>query len=417
MAKIRVLAPAYFKDFMCIGTDCEDNCCKTWGINIDKATYQKYKKLNKSQFNPLKDKAIVLNKENRNSTDYARIRFRENGYCPFLTEHRLCAIYQKLGTDYMANICKSYPRIIRYVDRQMEISLLMSCPEAVRKALLSKKIMEFEYLDIEYQAYMNNIGSTVYTTGEALQKEEHRYFWDIRMAAIDILQNRRFSIVERLMLLGMMYKRVQKCVDEKNYDMIPKEISDFVNVLNQIDVDEVFSNLVGNPAIQLFALKVMIDNRILSDIGATGTLLNFMMMPRVALFSKNQDEAVDQFALDNFLRYLQEGVIPALKEYSYIIENYLVNLYFSFCMPFSSRFETMWDSLLYLGVMYSMIKVAMIGTFFEKESKITQENMISCVYRIAREFEHNPYYSKMMKIIAEELDLNTLGGLYILIHD
>ena len=40
--KIRV--PEYFKDFKCIASKCEDTCCAGWGIVIDDATYDRYKK-------------------------------------------------------------------------------------------------------------------------------------------------------------------------------------------------------------------------------------------------------------------------------------------------------------------------------------------------------------------------------------
>ena len=33
-----------FDNFECIGSECEDHCCRDWSITIDKDTYDKYKK-------------------------------------------------------------------------------------------------------------------------------------------------------------------------------------------------------------------------------------------------------------------------------------------------------------------------------------------------------------------------------------
>ncbi|MBX7422930.1 hypothetical protein K4H86_13230 [Clostridium chauvoei] len=42
----RVLKPYYYDEFKCIGSECEDHCCKLWNIDIDKEIFYKYRKLN-----------------------------------------------------------------------------------------------------------------------------------------------------------------------------------------------------------------------------------------------------------------------------------------------------------------------------------------------------------------------------------
>ena len=39
------LRPHYAKNFHCIGTRCQDNCCRGWNVFIDKSTYQRYQSL------------------------------------------------------------------------------------------------------------------------------------------------------------------------------------------------------------------------------------------------------------------------------------------------------------------------------------------------------------------------------------
>ena len=38
--KRSLLIPQYFKNFTCIGSDCEDSCCIGWRVDIDHNTYK-----------------------------------------------------------------------------------------------------------------------------------------------------------------------------------------------------------------------------------------------------------------------------------------------------------------------------------------------------------------------------------------
>ena len=41
---IKMRYPRYFKEFKCIGGNCEDSCCIGWDIDIDKVTFKQYYK-------------------------------------------------------------------------------------------------------------------------------------------------------------------------------------------------------------------------------------------------------------------------------------------------------------------------------------------------------------------------------------
>lgn len=62
MSKLKALVPEYLKDFTCIGSTCEETCCKNWKITVDKETYKKYKRLKNNDFHPLKDNKVIKNK-------------------------------------------------------------------------------------------------------------------------------------------------------------------------------------------------------------------------------------------------------------------------------------------------------------------------------------------------------------------
>lgn len=415
MAKIKALVPTYLKDFECIGNKCEDTCCKSWTITVDKHTYKKYKKLKKGHYNPILSNSVSLNKEKNNIYNYAEIKLNSDNYCPLLNENGLCSIYINLSYDYMPLTCKVYPRKINKIDGEIEMSLSPSCPEVVRKALLSKDKMEFEYTELEYQDYMKIANQFIYTKKDVLKKEEHRYFWDIRIASISILQNRKFDIVARLMLLGMMYKKIENCIKNNQYYLIVEEISKFMNIVENADISDIFDKIEKNKEIQAYISKIMIN--IISSKNNGEKTISFVKGAKKVFETSNDEELfLDGLSIAKYKIFVEEGVNPFIKKNSHIIENYLVNQYFFYCMPFGDEFETIWDSLMFLCIQYLMLKTLMIGSMYIKNT-INEEDMVDIIYSMCRDLEHKNNYHKNIVEGTHNLEFDTLGGLYILIHD
>ena len=421
MGKIKVLVPSYLKEFDCIGRICEDSCCKEWDIPIDKSTYQKYKRLKNDKYKPILDSNIELNKERDNLYNYAKVKLKKSGRCPFFGKNRLCNIYTKLSYNYMPTMCKIYPRRINKIDDKFEMSLCLSCPQAAKNVLLSKDIMKFEYIELEFEEYMKLADKSFYTEKEELKKEEYRYFWDIRISSIAILQNRRFGIVERLMLLGMLYKRIEKCIKDKKYSNIPKKISEFMSDIDDYNND-MFPDITKNNEAQASISKIMFNERCIYKKNLSKKTVSFINGADLSFKNLVENEVLlDDFATLKYEIYMLHGVTPFIKENPHIFENYLVNCYFSYCMPFINNFENIWDALVYLCMQYLMVKIFMMGCYFNKdviydENKINEKDMVDIIYSIERDLKHKEYYNQFMLKAAEKLELNTLGGLYILIH-
>lgn len=416
MAKIRMLIPQYIKKFNCIGSECEDTCCKNWAITVDKTSYQRYKRLKKDEFSTLLNKNIKLNRQKKESNSHAIIKLQEDGYCPFLTEDKLCGVYGNLSYDYMPATCKLYPRVINRIDDEAEMSLMLSCPEAARKALLSNEIMEFEYVEFELEDHFRYTARFLYTKGSNLKAEEQKYFWEIRSNAIDILQNRRFTIVKRLMLLGMMYKRIQSCIDIKDYEAIPVQIDEFMKLIEVVNPRELFEDMEQNKAIQLFISKVIISEHLLGKNAFPKEMLDLFRGASEAIETLDDNTFLDVVSVAKYKKYLEIGINPYIEKNSHMIEHYLVNLYFSQCMPFVKGSENIWETLIYLCMQYMMIKILMVGRLYHQK-QITVDDMIKVIYLVGRNLEHSDSYRKIIVKISEALQLDSLGGLYILIHD
>lgn len=183
--------PKYVKKFHCDGQKCGAQCCKSWIIDIDKKTYEKYKKIE----SPLKE--ITSNIKFFHERNSYIALLDENYSCSFLMENNLCWIQKNYGEDCLSMTCQTYPRSTHYLVNFFERALTLTCPLAAELALLPKKSMEFEVTE-----FFMPVGSWFKIKFHDLNLEILSRIVDIQSTAIFILQERTLTIDQRLAVLG-----------------------------------------------------------------------------------------------------------------------------------------------------------------------------------------------------------------------
>ena len=139
---MKLFAPKYYKDFVCIADRCKHSCCVGWEIDIDEKTAKKYAALKNGY-----GKAI---KESVEFEETPHFKLCETDRCPHLAESGLCNIILSLGESYLCDICREHPRFYNYTVRGKEVGLGMSCEEAARIILNSDDYSEtIEIVDVE----------------------------------------------------------------------------------------------------------------------------------------------------------------------------------------------------------------------------------------------------------------------------
>ncbi len=115
---------SYYSQFQCTMGNCPNTCCHGWQIELDQATVQKYMTMSKLDGLLLRSRL-----KRRNGT----VMFKNsNGSCPFLTKELLCKIQLSLGEDYMADVCRIFPRHRINYGLFAEELLFLACPQACR---------------------------------------------------------------------------------------------------------------------------------------------------------------------------------------------------------------------------------------------------------------------------------------------
>ncbi len=132
---MKLYAPLYFKDFVCIADKCNHSCCIGWEIDIDKETLDKYKLLDHSYKN-----AIIQSIEFEETPHF---KLAKNDRCPHLNGNGLCDMILNVGEDYLCEICREHPRFYNNGANHKEVGIGISCEAACRIILESDSYAVF----------------------------------------------------------------------------------------------------------------------------------------------------------------------------------------------------------------------------------------------------------------------------------
>ncbi|WKL04030.1 flagellin lysine-N-methylase [Paenibacillus amylolyticus] len=409
----KALVPTYMLDFKCIGSECEDSCCIGWKVRIDKKTYNNLTSIpQKALREKLKNGMERLEPSNRTNEHFAQMEMdRRTGCCSMLDEQKLCTIQGSLGERYLAPICATYPRNIFWVDNEQEISAVMSCPEVARLALLNPEKMEFTYTEpmLQANAQIKEKVATQYNSSFM------NFFWEIRIFAIEIIQNRKFSFSHRLILLGLFCEELQQLINQNLEDEtnITGLIEKFKVIINE---DEVLQDYDTFPADHEFQF-ITLNNIISKNLGNIGSDSRFASCVQDYLEGLNEQKELGK--LVDLVSFYQNGYLdyykPFMDDHEFIFENYAVNFIYSHLFPKSEN-RNVYRLYTILVSHYTLLKLLLIGISI-KNKGLTKDEVIKVVQSFTKTAEHTNVYVKNIIEFLEDEKYESMGYLCLLIKN
>lgn len=412
-----VLQPRYMKDFACIGSACTENCCDAgWGIMVEKALYQKYRNLRDREWRNKFSEFIKRDRKAVSPSAYAKIKLTAQGTCPFLNEERLCEVQKKLGENYLSTICVSYPRIGNLVDGNLEKSLTMSCPEAIRKALMDPGVMEFDEVG-EAQTGRIHIQGSFQTESNKPIRCPQQFFWQLRIFTISLLQNRTYALWQRLIILGLFYQKLEQLFVSNDYEQVIPLLEQYEQSIHagvwQVELDAIPTELT----LQMEILKELSDELILTNKMNPVIKEHFMRCFIKFLHGVGYHEGEQK--VDITSRYQEAYKCfynPFMQQYEHVLEHYLVNHVFQRLFPFSG-YGSVFKNYIMLVLHYSIIKMLMIGTAGYEKEAFNQENVIQIIQTFTQNIGHSPKFLTHLFKIIEQNEMDNMAYMAILIKN
>ena len=398
---MKVLKPFYYDNFKCIVGDCIDNCCHAeWEISIDKRTYKKYKKL-KGQWGNKINNNIGRIRSNISDLRYGKIKLKDKG-CSLLDEKGLCTIHANLGVEYLCNTCKFYPREITKFGEIYERNLYMSCPEVARYFVKYKGNFYFNMDEEELYDLDND-----YIVDKNYDENLYNLLWYSRSLAMEIIQFKEIEIWKRIIFLKMLCDKVQKLINEENYEDYEKLLNTFRNEITNINVINSLDKIKLMPNVKINFIKSVVD--ISERVSRNKVKYNNLLEQYKKLFENDIDSNFENVIKKEyeFNKYLNNE--------EYIMENLLIYLIYKYFMR-ALHTKDLNKEINNVIISYAMIKMLLLGQYDANENKLKEDDFVEVLYVFSRVIEHNKIFLDKIYEAIKEVGYDKIAYTTILVH-
>ncbi|MCI7349917.1 MAG: flagellin lysine-N-methylase [Ruminococcus sp.] len=410
---LNIIEPNYFKDFHCIGGECKNNCCHNWTIQLTKKEYINTKNVKKSkELQEICEHAFHRLKKSESPGIYAEMRLNEDGNCQFLDSDGLCMLQKECGYKILSQTCKQFPRKNFIYLTSGEQYLSTGCEEVVRMLMNMPNGIELTNGGkIELNDFMPV--SLAITTPADAARIPYKYYWDIKTLIISIMKNRNYSVEDRLILLGIAFKRIDDLITSDSGDKIPAYIdgltavcADDKSMLDEIKTIEpktnfkalAYADILHNIPKQS-PMPIEFREKIMSAYGFNYTIPDD---------GKNVSITAKSAWIERQLGYL----FNMLSGREYIIENFMLNAMLQFNLPFCDDTLTFWDSYIFICQVYSTMIFTLAGNLDESSD---DKDIIDAFVIFSRTLFHSKHLKQTLINEIKKNRFTSLGSMVYLI--
>ena len=263
-------------------------------------------------------------------------------------------------------------------------------------------------LEVKEKELSKALKNSVYNT---ILKD--KYYDDIRILLLRVLQNRNYSFGERMVLLGMAFQRIESMIKENEFKNIPKYVERFLTDMNKNKkVYESFFNSIeksNKRAIRtlIYHLKDKNDNTLKK---IKQKIENRLDVVRKIKINKEKSEMTIEFNSEKYKEAEKEFEL-FLKGKEYYIENVMLEGFLVFNSPFRIP-GGIWKNYCAMTIIYSTF-LFMLTCYLDKDS--TDEDFVYCVSQVARTLFNNSEYVENLEKHLEETQSDTLAHIAVLV--
>ncbi|MGI5962416.1 MAG: flagellin lysine-N-methylase [Lawsonibacter sp.] len=390
------LYPAYYTQFHCLADRCRDTCCFGWKIQFNKRDYLKIKRAPKTpELVELTKTAVTRLPDGKRSEEhYGEFVVGQGKRCPFQNEQSLCRLQLDCGEKALPAVCQEFPRVHGYTPMGLEENLSTACEGVVELLWNLPEGLEFVEEPLPREKWRS-----------CKDSPNNRTFPVLREAVIDLLQDRKYTLGQRMMMVGLGLDDIRKSWStfdllawQRRMDLLRSNPS----LLEQLTVGDGNKEkfLAENVRLAL-SLKEGGDpiDRELEEIGAR----------------QKQTDAGEQeleFHLEGYLA-AERAFQNYFGDVEYFFENLVVNTAFWMRIPDLQSPETLWRRYVSLCSVYSFFRFLAVLCCGTQPSR---EKLFHGVVLASRALMHNARRQSALREQFVENKSDSLAHMAVLVQ-
>lgn len=380
---VQRIYPDFLQEFACKCGDCRRTCCRDWEVRLSKLEYQAARS-DKSgpECRVRAKKYLRRNPHRQGDEDYALCAMRPDGFCSFLMEDRLCA-WKKLSGEGLCVACNSFPNTyISFLGNEY-VFPSGSC-EAIVELLLHKTDavrLVSENLSQRGKYYSATIEQKNFERRPLLELYPELIKW-----GLVILQDRRFCLDDRMVLLANAMSRVDWMERNNRVGELPVAMDRFLEETNLQHVVHQYDQYAIGPQ----AILTMNGNAFLPFIHHAAyqeyaqRVLGGLGIETVE--TEEDGHVQCRLKMVDSQKYLQRKEILAafMRQKEIFLEHVVVCEYLRSMMPVTE--PSVWDNFKFFNVCYALLKGILLGSF---DAPPRDTETVDAIMVIHRMFIHN----------------------------
>jgi lysine-N-methylase len=370
-------------------------CCGRWRIFVEKQVYKDIKNIfvtKKIPFGNFDDFfQRVANPQFGGDFDYGIIRLSDQGRCK-LQEGKYCYIHKYIGPEYLPGVCRGFPRLITSTPRGLEFAITPACIYAARTFLNKTKAQVVINPPDFHFTPGSNINHTI-TASYFAKDDMARNYYVLEEHFMEILQNRNFTIEERMIFLGLTINKVMGLPAGGSFKT---GLEKLVEENKALLADSAFAGEVKklplNMGYQLIALKNFLNTELFITCGDREV---------TEVVSECADRLLAGEMPANITAYRKMHhyhMRPGAGEVAHVFENYLVN----FVLRKIFIIYPLGDAFYILTFFYVIIRALALCLAAGENKVVDGETVVRAMHLIEKTLGHTRLHDQVLAQLKEQ---------------
>ncbi len=260
------------------------------------------------------------------------------------------------------------------------------CQERVLEKLMETKgVMQYRMANLP-----DDVSKEYEEKGAKLIKDDPilRYYWNLKYLTMNVLQNRNYTMDDRMLILNYCYKTVQTMIDkiasgqEKDVHIVEKFVSSVMQSPRHDGILKMFEGVKEklNPVypfydgLSIITVIPVPEGQDEAHKKFVTTCLKKAGQPADAkgfMYDEELHPAMKQYFKDNYEYVPGKAAEEGQADRTHYLEQVMVNYVWTYCMPFADFKLDLWKNYTFFNILYNTVKTAMTCYLYKSRTPDT----------------------------------------------